>query len=430
MSASLLLQPLLLVALGAAPETNGAAHRATYDVRAQMNPAQRALYDRLQTMPPGARTRLQLCFASGTPAEVVNAFTALTTPDPTQAAAINRWPGALGSPVHLTYSFVPDGVAVPGVTPLEPSEPNVLFATFDAIFGGSEPWQNLWAQSLQRWSSCAGLNYELVADDGAPLFGSPGSDGRGDVRIAARVIDGPGGILAFNQFPQPVLLFAGGGDMVLDAADVPSWSDAADNHRLLRNVIMHEHGHGIGLLHVCPVNQTKLMEPFASVAFDGPQLDDVRGGQFLYGDRFEPNDTPANATALGAFTGLGYLTRVSTHTGADVDVYSIDAPAGATLTVIVVPIGDTYVTSGFALLDQCFQQQTIEAARIADLSLRLLDSSGTEELASSSAGGLGEPEFFVNAPLEKGGLYYVEVAAAPAPDVQMYILYLLLTPAP
>ena len=61
----------------------------------------------------------------------------------------------------------------------------------------------------------------------------------------------------------------------------------------------HEHGHGVGLLHVCPINNTKLMEPFLNTNFDGLRHDEVRGGQRHYGHADEQNDTAATATDLG-----------------------------------------------------------------------------------------------------------------------------------
>ena len=64
------------------------------------------------------------------------------------------------------------------------------------------------------------------------------------------------------------------GDMVLDRSE--NWaSGASGNFRFFRNTISHEHGHGIGMHHICPINQTKLMEPFLSTAFDGPRHDEI-----------------------------------------------------------------------------------------------------------------------------------------------------------
>src|SRR5262249_4111143 len=108
-------------------------------------------------------------------------------------------------------------------------------------------------------------------------------------RISMHNIDGANGILAYCQFPT-------NGDMVIDSSE--NWNTGG-TFLFLRNVVMHEHGHGIGFAHVCPANQTKLMEPFISVAYDGPEQDGLRGVAVQYGDIYEPNNSPAQAFDLG-----------------------------------------------------------------------------------------------------------------------------------
>ena len=130
-------------------------------------------------------------------------------------------------------------------------------------------------------------------DDGA-LWGTGGDleqERRGDIRIAMRDIDGSsGGILAYNFFPT-------NGDMLIDR--LGSWASPTNDYRFLRNVVMHEHGHGLGLYHVCSTNTGQLLEPYINTSFDGPQHDDLRAGQRQYGDPFEVDDSPGEATYLG-----------------------------------------------------------------------------------------------------------------------------------
>jgi hypothetical protein len=126
-------------------------------------------------------------------------------------------------------------------------------------FGGNTTlWQNQFRNSFARWSQVAGLRYTEVSDDGAAFPNSAGSATapRGDVRIGGRNLDGAGGVLAFNYFPNT-------GDMVIDTSE--NWQSSTNSYRFLRNVVMHEHGHGMGLLHVVPVTETKLMEPYLSL---------------------------------------------------------------------------------------------------------------------------------------------------------------------
>ena len=84
------------------------------------------------------------------------------------------------------------------------------------------------------------------------------------------------------------------------------FNTTANNSRRLRNVVEHEHGHGLGLRHVCPVDGTKLMEPFINVGFVGVQFDDIFTMQRLYGDFLEvhgselDNDSFTRATPVSA----------------------------------------------------------------------------------------------------------------------------------
>ncbi len=389
---------------------------------AAMNPAQRKLYQALSQMAPSQRPATSLSFAPDTPPEIVNAFLRLLWPGADQEfAQVRRWPGGgQGDPRALTYSFVPDGVSVPGILPLDPGAPNELFATFNGIFGTPADWQPFWAESFARWAQLAGLTYQQVPDDGAPLFGSDGSASRGDVRISARPLDGPGGILAFNNFPQADLLTPGGGDMVLDSLDTQLWGDPDGDFLLLRNTILHEHGHGLGFLHVCPVNETKLMEPFISSQFNGPQEDDVRGAQRHYGDSQEPNDSAGQATSLGAVQGFQWITAVSLDDGDDVDVYSVFVPAGSMVAALVVPVGTTYSNSGQVLFNLCLNQQDIAAAQISDLSLTQRNTDGVTPLRSANNGGLGAFEVLFPEAVGAAGTYFFEVNGSAIEDVQLY----------
>ncbi|CAN0573005.1 unnamed protein product, partial [Laminaria digitata] len=180
-----------------------------------------------------------------------------------------------GTPTTLTYSFVPDGTFVPNLGIGLGSGNSQLFAWLDGIYNGNtQQWQDLFHQVFDRWEELIGVTYVWEQnDDGSNTNTGAGILGvRGDVRIAAYNFanDGNGGVLAYNNFPQD-------GDMIFDAFDT-FYNVTSSNSLRFRNVAAHEHGHGLGMLHVCPVQQTKLMEPFVSTAFNGPQLDDILNG--------------------------------------------------------------------------------------------------------------------------------------------------------
>ena len=172
-----------------------------------------------------------------------------------------------GDPTTITWGLLPDGTAT------DTSATSDLIARLDTIYNETASgtditnwtWYGLFEQMFDRWSELSGNTYVFEpADDGATFPSSPGAQGvRPDVRIAGRNIDGNFGILAFNYFPN-------NGDMVIDTAD-SFYTGTANNSRALRNVLAHEHGHGLAFNHVIPVDQSKLMEPTASTSYDGPQ---------------------------------------------------------------------------------------------------------------------------------------------------------------
>jgi hypothetical protein len=186
---------------------------------------------------------------------------------------------------------------------------------------------------------------------------------------------------------------------------------------------MHEHGHGIGLLHVVPVNETKLMEPYLSLRFDGPQDDDIRGAHRLYGDPYEVNGTVATATPIDLTnTNLVTLSFASLDRTGDVDFYQLIVPPSRRITITVTPIGSTYQVGG---QDGNPPQTTIDTRAIQNLQLELRAPDGTTVLASATSNGVGQPEQIANFVLyPAGGNFYVRVFSGPGStnDVQRYEL--------
>jgi hypothetical protein len=284
-------------------------------------------------------------------------------------------------------------------------------------FGGNTTlWQNQFRNSFARWSQVAGLRYTEVSDDGAAFPNSAGSATapRGDVRIGGRNLDGAGGVLAFNYLPNV-------GDMVIDTSE--NWQSSINSYRFLRNVVMHEHGHGIGLLHVVPVTETKLMEPYLSLRFDGPQDDDIRGAHRLYGDPYEVNGTVATATPIDLTnTNLATLSFASLDRTADVDFYRLIVPPSRRITITVTPVGGVYQVGGE---DGNPSQSTIDTRAIQNLQLELRAPNGTTILASATANGVGQAEQIANFVLyPAGGNFYVRVFSGTGStnDVQRYEL--------
>lgn len=254
----------------------------------------------------------------------------------------------IGDPMTITYSFVPDGTLIPG-SGGEADSPSNLFAVFDANFpGGRAAWKAKFAAMFARWGELSNLTFVEVDDDGAAfpsspgLLGGGGVTGRGDIRLAMHPIGA--GPLAYNFFPQF------GGDMVLDSLDIGVFTNPASSFRRLFNTLAHETGHGLGLNHVEPQSGTKLMEPVLNTAFNGPQEDDIRGVQFLYGDAAERNDSLTTAGFVGgplrdpASEGEQTLTvdEVALERDGAADFYSFTAFASVPIAIRVEPLGTTY----------------------------------------------------------------------------------------
>jgi len=202
----------------------------------------------------------------------------------------------------LTYSFPADGVPW---TTTQTAQANDLNANLDGRFGaaGRDYGYELFRQVLADWQRTCGVRYREVCDDNAPLDNapppiSPVDGGRGDIRFGAHPQGRDIGILAANFFPE------GGGDMILNS-DYFTLNEyysggGSGGYKFLRRALSHEHGHGLGFRHVVPCSQTKLMEPF--IWTGGPnntiQIDERRGAQHAYGDRFAGNHTARTAREL------------------------------------------------------------------------------------------------------------------------------------
>ncbi len=224
-----------------------------------------------------------------------------------------------GNPITLTWSIVPDGTMISHL-----AKPSNLVAFFDGIFeveeGGTDfqqrPWFELVEGSFQRWSDLSGVVFQYEEfDDGLSNRSHglwPGVPNvRGDVRLGGAYVDGVGG--TYGQAG-----FIPNADLTLDTSDVTRFGDTTDYYYNLRQTLMHEVGHSLGLSHNEALGAFVLMHPFAQVLFDGPQFDDIRGAHHLYGDAYEKgtlngNGSPTDGTPLGVI-GIG----TSREVGADV----------------------------------------------------------------------------------------------------------------
>jgi hypothetical protein len=383
---------------------------------------------------------VQACWDPDGPAptpEQLAAMQALHTANFNPRYQLNgSWAVSQGSPVTITWSFVPDGLSIPSGNG-EPTANSTLFATMDSRFasqGGRATWIAQFEAVFARWSAISGINYVRVSapgqpwDDGSPWGSAGNGSTRGDVRISSKPIDGGGRVLAYNFFPTV-------SDMVMDSAE--NWGNASNSFRFLRNTISHELGHGLGFAHVCPVNQSKLMEPFLTQAFDGPQQDDLRAAHANYGDAFEPNGSVATAfdlgtLAAGSITNLGAVTAPAIANGSllsltssgDRDLFKLRLNEPKLVRVIATPIGSIYNDGpqGSGEGGGCDQGVPLNSLTAANLVLTALNVDGATPVNAADNTLVGEVETLAGT-LYAQGVSYVRVSSnSPLGPVQLYTL--------
>ena len=351
-----------------------------------------------------------------------------------------------GDPVTLTWSIVPDGTNVPS-SDFENLGPSDLISFLDTNFGSGpgggdltqRPWFHFFTDSFVRWSELSSATYVYEPnDDGLTHSTASGVLGvRGDLRIAGAGIDGASNTLAFNYFPDV-------GDMVLDTDDGTFFSNAMNNHRALRNTIMHEHGHGFGLNHVTSNTDDLLLEMSIDNSFDGPQLDEVRAVQYYFGDANEKsngglgNDTAALATSLGASAPDGTVSVgsdadvpdqfilptatdfVSIANLGDTDFYSFSVSQPSDLNVVLTPRGGQFTQSDGGT------PTLFDASARSDLALAIFDLDGTSLLGSADETEQGGIESLEGLSLPAAGEYFVRVTGGDD-TIQLYELELSIT---
>lgn len=337
------------------------------------------------------------------------------------------------APTVITWSVVRDGTNVPDFN--GNPRPSNLRALLDGIYGSEAVWLPIIESVFERWEALTGVDYVYEpSDDDTYVLDNSGQLGvRADVRIGGTFIDGPGNILAFNYFPEV-------GDMVLDTGDTFYNTIVNDSIRL-RNVLSHEHGHGAGHRHVCPINATKLMEPTVAIPYDGPRADDIRGMHRQYGDVNEPDDTLMTGRSMGSISPgqtrvLGptpppvvpFASTLSIDNNTEEDFHIFTVPSAARMTITLDPVGSFYdnaTQSCSGTVGSCCTNNFSDSLRAMDLGFEVLTSSGGVIFSASSAAA-GNPERAVLT-LNPGDYALRVFVAGGSDDVQFYNLTLAAT---
>lgn len=369
-------------------------------------------------------TALMLCAGLAAPAR------AYVDKDRWNSTATNGATGPKGTPVTVTWSFAPDGTSIPSAS-------SNLISFLDLNFGAGQggpdytqrPWFAPISQAFNRLGQVAGITYVYEPQDDKASFASlnRGVLGvRGDVRLGGKSY-GPGDLtLASNFFPDYA-------EMMINTDQGGFLANPTNDYRPLRNTLMHELMHGLGLDHVDSLDSRFLLEPTLGTSFDGPQLDDILGLQRLYGDVFEKNggnDSTLSPTPLGPLSAgqslvrgtLGDSTSVagtavdfmSIDDDSDVDFFRFTLSAPLSVTLNLTPKGATYMVAATGKPQASFNSKSL-----SNLSLALFDASGAQigQIANANGAGLGES---ITHELDAGA--YIARVTGAHDDVQLYEL--------
>lgn len=345
---------------------------------------------------------------------------------------------------RLTYSFPADGVTW-GLSAISATGANELNSRFASHFGASniDRGRELIRQCFASWRRYGGLSYDEVADNGEAMNQTTTrSPDRGDIRVGGLAF-GTGSFLAYNAFPSASgAAGVGGGDMCINTSFFTGseFNNPANNYRYLRNTCAHEHGHGLGNIHVVPCNSSKLMEPSIFTTQDMLQIDERRGAGRSYGDRFSGNHTPATAKDFGNLTSpvlKSIIERnLSTNgatgpNGTSQDFFRFTIGTSQPVTITAAPTGGSY--SNGQQLFSCFgSTSTINAGSAGNLNIELRDAAGTTVLQTAAAAGAGVNEV-LNAGTLAAGTYTVrifDVGPNSNQTVQLYDLTIRIASAP
>ena len=345
-------------------------------------------------------------------------------------------PAGQAQRAHLTYSFPADNVGW-GLAGISARIPNVLNATLITTFGAAnlDKGHELMRQSLASWRKYSGLTYTESPDDNTVEDqGTTRQPYRGDIRFGGNDLGPASSVLAYDAFPDPAgLALVGGSDMLINVGFFkPSYfQNSADNYVFLRNVVAHEHGHGLGFIHPVPCTSTKLMEPFISTNFEMVQVDERRAAGRNYGDRYSGNQSPATAKDFGSLTSptiKSIIQRDLSTNGAGAplntgeDWFKFTLGSSQSVSVSVTPTGDIY-DNGQQYSGCDGITQSVDASAAGVLNIELRDATGTTVIASAT----GAPGVTTTLPAaaRAAGTYTVRVwDAGPNPStnqvVQLY----------
>lgn len=364
-------------------------------------------------------------------------------------------PGNTSRSARLTYSFPDDGVAW-GATcgSADIRGTNTLNARLVGLWGSTDRGREFIRSCFASWRRYASIDYTEVADDNSPMdISIARTSTRGDIRVGGFSWSSiaAGAPLAYNAFPTTQGAGAcSGGDMVINTVYFAPiyFNSTGSSYLYFRNTVTHEHGHGLGMIHSVPCDNTKLMEPFITTSFFAlVQPDEVRGAIRAYGDRYARvasgagNHSTLSAVDYGDLSTPAPRSVIERDLGTNGTVVLIPNPPNSPnavpeddwfkftlsssqpVVITVTPTGQT-ATIGAQSGGCGGTTSLVTASQAGNLGLELRNGSNTTVLATG-AGAIGQPD--VISQTLSPGTYFVRVwdqggASAANQTVQTYDL--------
>ena len=293
---------------------------------------------------------------------------------------------------RITYSFMPDGTNVGGVS-------SALFQTLNANYP-TATWQGQIEQAASLWESATNINLALVSDGGEAVGtdGDQQDDPRfGDIRIGAVPL--PSGTLAETFLPPPTNGGTDAGDILLNSNI--NWQ--INSNYDLMTVMAHEFGHALGLGE-STVSTAVMYGTYRGIK-QALTSDDTSGIQSIYGTRqFDQFNSGSahNSNALTAANITSYITS-----NAQIAIPSLDITTAGQAEWFKVTVPST--TTGT-------MDVTVQSSNLSSLAPSLqVYSSSLGSVGSASAANTFGATISVSASVTWAQTYYIKVTAAGGP---------------
>jgi hypothetical protein len=293
---------------------------------------------------------------------------------------------------RITYSFVPDGASIGGVS-------SNLFSTLNASYSTST-WEAQFEKAAALWSSYGNLNLAQVSDNGEAL-GAPGNQqddpNVGDIRISM-IPMGTNGVLAFTLLPPAYNGGTNAGDIVFNSSY--AWGINNGNYDI-ETVALHEIGHALGLAH--STSTTAVMYGRYQGVNESLSLDDQQGIASIYGGA-----TTTNQANNKLYSGATNITPQIVNNQIAIAGLNIAGPSDSNWFKVTVPS----TTNGTMTV-------SMQSTNLSSLSPRLLvyNNNPSPALLGQSAmtGQWGATATVTLTGVTPGTTYYLKTAAATSP---------------